>query len=68
LPVAAFFFREYKRNCPDLSLRIMPVEMQTAKGLMPAPHESVLFEKVTALEGRLAVHRWVRYRLLVLKE
>ena len=24
LPVAASFLREYKRNCPDLSLRIMP--------------------------------------------
>jgi len=23
LPVCAFFFREYKRNCPDLSFRIM---------------------------------------------
>jgi len=31
-PVFAFFVREYKRNSPDLSLRIITKEMPRTKG------------------------------------
>lgn len=67
-PVCAFFFLEYKRNCPDLSLRIMLT--LDARNVIPVAHfdNSVCF-RYLLLEQRSqsAAHHTTQARRIIPK-